>query len=80
MPPEEARKDFLERLKNYERAYEALDDTKDADLPYIQVHKKSDPAFNLDSDVYLIISLLMSANESLRTILMAICLAKLCSI
>jgi hypothetical protein len=39
MPPEEARKDFLERLKNYERAYEALDDTKDADLPYIQVSK-----------------------------------------
>jgi broad specificity phosphatase PhoE/adenylylsulfate kinase-like enzyme len=37
MPPEEARKDFLERLKNYERAYEALDDTKDADLPYIQL-------------------------------------------
>lgn len=37
MPPEEARKDFLERLKNYERAYEALDDEKDADLPYIKV-------------------------------------------
>lgn len=40
MPPEEARKDFLERLKNYERAYEALDDEKDADLPYIKVQSK----------------------------------------
>ena len=39
MPPDEARRDFLERLKNYERAYEALNDEKDADLPYIKVKR-----------------------------------------
>ena len=38
MDPEEARKDFQERLRQYESIYETLDEVKDRDIPYIKLY------------------------------------------
>ena len=38
MDPEEARRDFQERLKQYESIYETLDEELDKDIPYIKLY------------------------------------------
>ena len=38
MDPEEARKDFQDRLRQYESIYETLDEEKDRDIPYIKLY------------------------------------------
>lgn len=38
MDPEEARRDFQERLKQYESIYEPVDEELDKDIPYIKLY------------------------------------------
>ena len=41
MDPDEARRDFQERLKQYESIYETLDEMLDKDIPYIKFYNVS---------------------------------------
>ena len=41
MDPDEARRDFQERLRQYESIYETLDETLDKDIPYIKFYNVS---------------------------------------
>ena len=38
MDPEEARRDFQDRLKQYESIYEPVDEELDKDIPYIKLY------------------------------------------
>lgn len=38
MDPEAARRDFQERLQQYESIYETLDEEKDRDISYIKLY------------------------------------------
>ena len=49
MDPDEARRDFQERLKQYESIYETLDEMLDKDIPYIKFYNVSEVMRRLDS-------------------------------
>lgn len=37
MPPEQAERDFRERIKHYEKSYEAMDEILDRDVTYCKM-------------------------------------------
>ena len=47
MDPEAARRDFQDRLKQYESIYEPVDEVLDKDIPYIKLYNVASTAISL---------------------------------